>query len=199
MKKINFYNLIFAAMLLIFAFSLVEAQQRPYNNAKQAQSGAADANQDKRKNRRQKMLAQLNLSEDQIGQIRRINADNKPSMRQAQERLREANRNLDQAVYADDASENEVQTRIRQVTAAQAEVIKIRATTEAAVRRVLTAEQLGRFREIRRQFIEQSDTRREENRQMPRMNAPVRGLKNRRQQQQRQMRRQRRDANFISQ
>ncbi len=195
MKKFNLYNLIFAATLAIFAFSIVKAQQQ--NN----QTSAPNAAEGKRNNpkiRRQKILAQLGLSDEQIQQIRRINSEKKPSMRAAQERMRAANRNLDQVVYADNASESEMQARLKEAQAAQAEVIKIRATTEAAVRRILTNEQLGRFREIRRQFIEQADEQREQ-RQMRRMNAPTRGLKNRQQRQQRQQRRQRRNANFISQ
>ncbi|MBA2621431.1 MAG: hypothetical protein H0U87_09545 [Acidobacteria bacterium] len=190
MKKFNLYNLIFAATLSIFAFSNAKAQ---HQNNQTSAPNAAESKQNNPKIRRQKILAQLGLSGEQIQQIRRINADRKPLLRAAQERLRAANRNLDQAVYADTGSEAEMQSRIRETQAAQAEVIKIRATTEAEVRRVLTNEQLGRFREIRRQFVEQADERREQRQQMRRMDAPTRGLKNR------QQRRQRRNANFISQ
>jgi hypothetical protein len=49
----------------------------------------------------------------------------------------------------------DVQTRIIEVQTAQADVAKIRFTNELAVRRVLTPQQLIRFRELRQQFEEE--------------------------------------------
>jgi len=88
-----------------------------------------------------------------------LNADKKPLIREAQMRLRQANRNLDQAIYADNVDETEIAARMKELQLAQAEVIKIRSLTELAVRKILTPEQLIKFREIRRQFAERLENR----------------------------------------
>jgi len=103
---------------------------------------------------RNQALRQLGLSPEQFRQIRRINMERKPLMDEAQKRLRMANRALDEAIYANNANEAEVQARLKDLQAAQAEVAKIRFMSEFAHRRVLTAEQLERFRELRRRFDE---------------------------------------------
>lgn len=104
------------------------------------------------------LLAQLNLTREQIQQIREINRQNRPQIREANRRLREANRNLDTAVYRDTADEAEVQTKIKDVHDAHAEFIKLRAQTEFAVRKVLNSEQLAKFREIRQQTMLEKQT-----------------------------------------
>ena len=150
MKKLYFINAIILALTIGFAFSTARAQNEAPPNA--------DApNQKNAKIRRPNLLAELGLMPEQIRQIRRINAERKPSMRAAQQHLREANRNLDQAIYADNADETQIQTLIKEVQTAQIEVIKLRSLTELAVRRVLTAEQLSKFRELRRRFMEQTE------------------------------------------
>lgn len=97
-------------------------------------------------------LRQLGLSREQFQQIRRLNADRKPAMDDAQKRLRLANRALDEAIYADQVNETEMQARLKELQLAQAEVAKIRFTHEFAVRRILTSDQLSRFRELRQRF-----------------------------------------------
>jgi Spy/CpxP family protein refolding chaperone len=72
----------------------------------------------------------------------------------AQIRLRAANRALDAAIYADQVSDSDVEARIAEAQAAQAEVAKLRSMNEYAVRKVLTPEQLVHFRELRRKFEE---------------------------------------------
>jgi hypothetical protein len=42
---------------------------------------------------------------------------------------------------------------------AQIEVIKLRSTSELAVRRILTAQQLAKFRELRQKFMENTERR----------------------------------------
>ena len=98
------------------------------------------------------LLRQLGLSREQIEQIRRIQGERGPEIRDAQRRFRQANRALDEAIYADDVNETEVQARLRDVQTAQAEVQRLRYLNELAVRRVLTSEQLVRFRELRDRF-----------------------------------------------
>jgi Spy/CpxP family protein refolding chaperone len=100
------------------------------------------------------MLRQLGLSREQIQQIRRLNVDRRPLMEEAQRRFREANRSLDAAIYADEVIDADVQARLKDVQLAQAELQRLRFMNELAVRRILTPEQLVRFREMRRRFEE---------------------------------------------
>ena len=165
MKKINLITFIFIGLFAVFSYSNVAAQDENPSTNSQSQ----DFDETKRPN----LLAELDLSKEQIQQIRRINREKQPFRRAAQKRLEEAKRNLDQAIYADVTSETEVQSRLKEVQIAQAEVFKIRSMTEYAVRKILTAEQLSKFREIRRQFMERLD-----NRQNLRRNRQLNNLRN---------------------
>ncbi len=98
------------------------------------------------------MLRQLGLSREQIQQIRRMNQERKPQMEEAQRRFREANRALDAAIYADEVNDADVQARLKDVQIAQAEIQRLRFMNELAVRRILTPDQLVRFRELRDRF-----------------------------------------------
>lgn len=170
MKKYNYKNLIFTILLLTASFSVVKAQ----NEALPEDAAAQNLRQARRPN----LLAELDLSQNQIQQIRRINADQRPLVREAQQKWREANRRLDQAIYADNADETEIQARLKDAQFAQAELIKIRSATEFAVRQVLTPDQLVKFRDIRRTFMERIENlpKQLNNR---RLNAPNQRLRNR--------------------
>jgi Spy/CpxP family protein refolding chaperone len=104
--------------------------------------------------RRPNLLAELGLSPEQVQQIRRMNQERRPAMMNAQRRMREANRNLDMAIYGDNVSDAEFAKRLSEFQAAQAELARLRFESELSVRKVLTPEQLVRFREIRRRFAE---------------------------------------------
>ncbi len=145
MKKFDFLSLIFVGLLMIFSFSAVKAQDEMPPDAPNRQADRA---------RRPNLLAELGLTQNQRREIRRINMEKRPLARDAQQRLREANGNLDQAIYADNANETEIQARLKDVQTAQAELIKIRFTNELSVRKILTAEQLAKFRALRRQFAQ---------------------------------------------
>ena len=69
-------------------------------------------------------------------------------------RFRAANLALDEAIYADSPNDADVQARMKEVQLAQAEIIKIRITSELAIRKVLTPEQLVKFRELREKFMQ---------------------------------------------
>ena len=97
-------------------------------------------------------LKQLGLSRDQLQRIRALNQERKPLMDAAQMRLRMANRSLDGTIYSDTATETDFQARLKDFQMAQAEVAKIRFMNEFGVRRILTAEQLTRFRQLRDRF-----------------------------------------------
>ena len=62
-----------------------------------------------------------------------------------------ARRALDEAIYADSLDEARVEHRMRQLSEAQAELLRLRASTELKIRGVLTPAQLQTFRELRRQ------------------------------------------------
>jgi Spy/CpxP family protein refolding chaperone len=103
---------------------------------------------------RQAWLRELGLSPDQIQKIREMNTRSRPLMAAAQRLVAEANRLLDQAIYADEVSEDLVASRLREFQDAQAEVSRLRFENELEMRRVLSAEQLVRFRDLRRRFNE---------------------------------------------
>jgi Spy/CpxP family protein refolding chaperone len=98
------------------------------------------------------LLSQLGLSIDQMQQIRKLNVQRKPRIEAAQRRLRLANRSLDDAIYGSDPADVEIDVRIKEVQAAQSDLIALRSTSELAVRRILTPEQLIRFRDLRSNF-----------------------------------------------
>lgn len=128
-------------ILLVFAPTAGSAQDQ------QPETGrpAADGN-------RPSLMLQLGLSAEQIQQIRELNAGRKPQMAAAQIALRGAVKALDEAIYADVVDERLVTERIRELQAAQSEVVGLRFSGELALRKILTADQLTKFRELRRRF-----------------------------------------------
>lgn len=134
------------------------------------------------RNRRSNLLAELDLSDEQIRSVRRVNQANRFSMRQAQERLREANANLDAAIYADAIDETDFQRRVKAVQDAQIEVTRARSASELAIRKILTAPQLIKFRELRRRFAENREQSRPNMRQRRLRDLPNRRFNNRSQQ-----------------
>lgn len=166
--KVNNYFKIHALIVAAFIFVTSDAAQdsKPVEQQPQDSQRPADNRpQDIRGN----ALRQLGLSKEQIQQIRRINAQRKPDMEGAQKRLREANRALDETIYADQVSETDVQARLKEHQSAQAEVARIRFMNEFAIRRILTPDQLVRFRELRQRFEQMRqniENRRPANRQM---------------------------------
>jgi Spy/CpxP family protein refolding chaperone len=140
-------------VVLAFAFGIaaltVAAQTPPSAEAKPTPA-ANEQQPDNKIN----FLAQLGLSREQIQQIRRLNAERHPLMVAAQMRLRAANRALDEAIYSDSLSEADVDARTKEAQEAQAEVVRIRSMSEFSIRKILTPEQLARFRELRAQFEE---------------------------------------------
>lgn len=145
-KVIQFSASVFIATLLFVG--LAAGQGNPdENRSSDGQRPGVDP-QDGQAN----MLRQLGLSRDQIMEVRRLNTSRKPHMENAQARLRQANRALDAAIYADEVNETDFQARLKDVQLAQAEVLKVRFINELAIRRILTPEQLVRFRNMRQRF-----------------------------------------------
>ena len=111
--------------------------------------------------------------------LRKTNMERRPLLIEAQAKVREANRSLDDAIYSDTVDEQLVKDRLRQAQLAQSEVIKLRFMNEFAIRQILTPEQLARFRELRQRFSgnrEDSQVRRKKNfvkRQLKRQTRPI--------------------------
>lgn len=95
----------------------------------------------------------IGLTPEQFQQIRRINAERRPLMQEAQMKLRDANRALDDAIYSENASEEDIKLKMKDVQLAQAEVLKVKTLTEFLIRRVLTPDQLEKFRQFRERMI----------------------------------------------
>jgi len=132
-----------------------------------------DAGPQQRDQRRPNLLRELGLSPDQLQQLKQINQERRPQAEAAMRRLSEANRTLDEAIYADTVDDADVAIRLKEVEAAQAAVARIRFMNELAVRRILTPDQLVRFRDLRRQFAEAREKFRNE-RRMPGGDRPFR-------------------------
>jgi Spy/CpxP family protein refolding chaperone len=121
--------------------------------------------QPKAQDEKPNLLQQLGLSSDQLRQIRQLNQDRKPAMDVAQRRVREANQALDAAIYSDNVDEDNVKARLNELQQAQADIALLRFTNELAIRKVLTPDQLGRFRELRREFAEKTRQEQKQRRQ----------------------------------
>jgi Spy/CpxP family protein refolding chaperone len=179
MKNLRLQKLFIFGALLLASFTLAGAQN------------LQDKPQDRPKDdkmRPMELFRRLGLSQEQMQQIRRINQEKQPLMRDAQKRLGDANRALDIAIYADTVNEDDIQTRLKEVQAAHNEMVKIRSSVELAVRKVLTAEQLAEFRRLRDEMMQQDEERRMQKRDIPpqeRDDVPNRPLNNRPLQQQR--------------
>ncbi|MEQ1763238.1 MAG: periplasmic heavy metal sensor [Pyrinomonadaceae bacterium] len=125
---------------------------------------------------RPNLLENLGLSRDQIRQIRIMNRDRKPAMEAAQHRLRETNRALDMSIYGDALDENAVQARLKEFQQAQGEVARIRFQSELELRKILTPEQLVRFRGLRARLAEARQNV-QQRRQMPPGERPVQRIR----------------------
>jgi len=104
--------------------------------------------------RKPNLLQELGLSPDQLQQIRRLNQERRPQLEAAMKRMGAANRALDDAIYSDVVNEADVAARIKEVQDAQADLSRLRFTNELEVRKLLTPDQLVRFRDLRKQFAE---------------------------------------------
>jgi Spy/CpxP family protein refolding chaperone len=144
MKTVVQKTVLSLAVVLFSAFSML-AQEPP-----EPQYAPPGRQNDARPN----IMRQLGLNPEQMQQLRQYNQRRRPLMEAAQLRFREANRRLDEAIYADQLNEAEVHERIKEVQLAQAELIKVRSISELSIRKILTPDQLNRFRRLRQRFEE---------------------------------------------
>jgi Spy/CpxP family protein refolding chaperone len=104
--------------------------------------------------------AALGLTPDQITRIQMIRQQHRADRQAARQRLNQAQRALDEAIYSDDVNEDLIERRAREVAEAQAADVRLRAMTELSIRRELTPQQLEIFRTIRRERIREAQLRR---------------------------------------
>jgi Spy/CpxP family protein refolding chaperone len=99
-------------------------------------------------------IQELRLTSEQRQQIRAIRQEMQDERASVNQRLREANRALQEALESDNPDEISIQQKARDLAEAQAAQIRLRVLSEVRIRRVLTPEQRALLRELRqnRQF-----------------------------------------------
>jgi Spy/CpxP family protein refolding chaperone len=91
---------------------------------------------------------------EQRQKIRAIRESQREERAMINQRLREANIALEQALDADNPDDALIEQRVRDAAAAQAASMRMRILTEVKIRRVLTQEQLATLRQLRLQARE---------------------------------------------
>ena len=129
-----------------------------------------------------KIFQELGLTREQIQQIRRINQERKPIMQAAQRIWRQSNRDLDLAIYADDSTDEQIKELTKQAQNAQADLLKERTLTEYLIRKVLTPEQLVKFRQLREQIRQRIENLKKQNKQNDETQRPLNRLQQRKNQ-----------------
>ena len=141
----------FVLLLLSFSLAPTQALAQEGDAAATPQQEAEHQGPGSPGDRFQRLRERLNLSAGQMQQIKAIREQNKEQWRVARQRLRQAQRVLDDAIYADNADEVLIETQTREVAEAQTALLRMRALTELKIRRVLTPEQLNILRALRQQ------------------------------------------------
>lgn len=94
------------------------------------------------------LRARLQLTPEQVEQIRAVRRQTEQELRPLRARAQQARRALDEAIQSD-AGETVIEQRARELAAAQGELTRLRALAELKVRRVLTPAQLEIWRGLR--------------------------------------------------
>lgn len=105
-------------------------------------------------------IRELNLTAEQREQIRMIREQNRGERATINQRVRETNRALEEALDSDNPDQSVLEQRIQAVSAAQAEAMRMRIKTEVKIRQVLTNEQRIMLKEMRRNVHQIRDRRR---------------------------------------
>lgn len=108
-------------------------------------------------------IRQLNLTPEQREQIRSIREQNKEERATINQRLRDTNEALDEALNAEEPTEGVIEQRVRDLAAAQAAAMRLRVLTEIRIRRVLTVEQRRILRSLQQEAIRSRQERRLDN------------------------------------
>jgi Spy/CpxP family protein refolding chaperone len=95
-------------------------------------------------------IRELNLTAEQREQIRMVREQHRAERATINQRVRETNRALEEALDSEDPDQSVLEQRIQEVSAAQTEAMRMRITTEVKIRKVLTNEQRVMLKEMRR-------------------------------------------------
>ena len=165
-------RIFFSVLLLLLAIVAIQvrAQTPPPQNPSEPAQTQTPANQPGQF----ADLAPLNLSPDQIQKIRAINSELKEQRQAANQKLRQAQRALAEAVESPTPNESLIDQRSHELADAQANAIRLRSLAESRILQVMTPEQRIRLREMRQR---NQAARREANQQQ----LPGNGLRRRQQ------------------
>ena len=104
-------------------------------------------------------VRQLNLTPEQVELIRAIREQSREDRATVNQRVREANKALEEALDIEVADQALIEQRIQEVSAAQAAATRMRILTEVKIRQVLTVEQRTMLRTLRRNVHRLRDRR----------------------------------------
>jgi len=109
------------------------------------------------------LIRQLNLTPEQREQIRSIREQNREERATINQRVRESNDALEEALNAEEPLENVIEQRVRDLAAAQAAAMRMRVLTEIRIRRVLTLDQRRILKGLQQEAIRNRQERRLDN------------------------------------
>jgi Spy/CpxP family protein refolding chaperone len=133
---------ILALLVVLLSFTAVPIV---HGQTTQQQAASTEAQQDT------DPIRQLNLTPEQREQIRSIREQSKTERAAINERVRNANRELEAALDSDNPDEAVVEQRVRDLAGAQAAAMRMRILTEIRIKRVLTLEQRNVLRSLQQQ------------------------------------------------
>jgi Spy/CpxP family protein refolding chaperone len=152
MKRINPSLFVLFSALILSAAVVARAQTQQTSQDRAFLQPPPSQNSNHQPGKPASLLQLLNLTPEQLQQIRAVNQETRENVRAANMKLRQARRALDGAIYADAPNQSQVEQLARALGDAQTVATKVRAEVEFRIRQILTSEQLVRFRDLRRQF-----------------------------------------------
>jgi Spy/CpxP family protein refolding chaperone len=117
--------------------------------------------------KRPDLFRELGVTPEQREQIRTLRRQGREDFSVAQKRLREANKALDAAIYSDVLDEQLIERLILQRNEAEAAMSRLKTISELNLRKILTPEQVVKFREIRSRFAKREAEMRGKRRRGP--------------------------------
>lgn len=111
---------------------------------------------------RPNLFQELGVTAEQREQIRNLRSRDRKEFAAAQKRFREANKALDAAIYSDVVDDQLIEQLITQRNEAEAALSRLKTMSELNLRKILTPEQVAKFREIRKRFARRERERRRE-------------------------------------
>ena len=161
MKEFNGRRIAVATSLALLLFAFSPANVRAQNDSAAPQRETREDGGG-HGGRFPGLRQRLNLTPEQLNQIKTIREQNKEEWRTVRQRIHQAQRALDEAIYADQADEAVVEARARDVAEAHSSMARMRALMELKIRRVLTQEQLNTLRTLRQQRAAEREQRMQE-------------------------------------